>query len=90
MKRALALKISGRVQGVGFRYGVKKLADNFGLVGQVRNCPDGTVEITAEGEEGDLKRLSAECYNGTKLARVDKIDEKWSDAVGRFDKFSIV
>lgn len=43
---------SGRVQGVGFRYTCLELSQDHAVVGYVRNCPDGTVELEAEGVEG--------------------------------------
>jgi len=45
---------SGRVQGVGFRFTVHRLANRYGLNGQVRNVPDGTVEMIAQGPIADI------------------------------------
>ena len=44
----------GRVQGVGFRYTVQALAERFAVVGHVRNEPDGSVELVAEGPRGQV------------------------------------
>jgi acylphosphatase len=44
----------GRVQGVGFRYTALRIAKRFGLRGFVRNQPDGTVEMLAQGPEGEV------------------------------------
>lgn len=44
----------GRVQGVGFRYTTRRMADRHGLVGFVRNLPDGTVEMLAQGQPEDV------------------------------------
>lgn len=56
--------ISGRVQGVGFRYSTKELARGFEVCGSVRNLPDGTVEIMVAGDkeevDGFLKELTEE------------------------------
>ncbi|MBE7520218.1 MAG: acylphosphatase [Thermoflexaceae bacterium] len=50
--------VSGRVQGVGFRWFVRDVADELGLAGWVRNLPDGrTVEVLAEGPAAQLERL---------------------------------
>ncbi len=46
---------SGHVQGVGFRYAVKRVAAGFELTGTVRNLPDGRVELVAEGDVAELK-----------------------------------
>jgi acylphosphatase len=48
---------SGRVQGVGFRYSVQRLAENLPVAGFVRNLPDGTVEVVAEGLSEDVERF---------------------------------
>ena len=50
---------SGRVQGVGFRYSVKRLATGFGVTGWVRNLPDGTVELQANGEPAEVDAFVA-------------------------------
>ena len=51
MKKAVILKISGRVQNVGFRYHTRKKAQEMGISGFVKNQVDGSVYIEAEGEE---------------------------------------
>jgi acylphosphatase len=48
---------SGRVQGVGFRYTTRRLAQGYDVAGYVRNLPDGTVELVAEGEAGEVERF---------------------------------
>ncbi len=49
----------GRVQGVGFRYTTRQLAENYAVGGFVRNLPDGTVELVAEGEASDVDAFIA-------------------------------
>ncbi|WP_373840114.1 acylphosphatase [Methanospirillum sp.] len=56
MKR-VSMIVSGRVQGVGFRYYVEDIALGMNISGWVRNLSDGTVEIDAEGEEDKLKNF---------------------------------
>ena len=51
------LLISGRVQGVAFRYYAQDIAQNFGVKGWVKNCWDGKVEIVMEGEEEKVEQL---------------------------------
>jgi len=90
MKR-LWLKIHGRVQGVFFRESVRKQAEEFGLVGWVRNAADGTVEIHSEGEEESLKKLRAWCRIGPLGARVERVEEEWKNIKEKqFQVFSII
>ncbi|HYT94416.1 MAG TPA: acylphosphatase [Gemmataceae bacterium] len=48
---------AGQVQGVGFRYTTRRLADGFAVAGCVRNLPSGEVELIAEGEPGEVQRF---------------------------------
>jgi acylphosphatase len=70
---AVLITITGRVQGVGFRYHTQKKAEQFNIKGFVKNQPDGTVYIEAEGEEIDLERFLMWCYDGPTWARVDDV-----------------
>jgi len=88
MKKRIILKIHGEVQGVFFRVQAKKRADELGLVGWVRNEPDGTVRIVAENGEDELKKLIEWCYN-IPSARVEKIDVERGKATGEFEEFAI-
>ncbi len=81
--------IYGRVQGVGFRYFMVLRAKSFGLVGYVRNLPDGRVEVVAEGDEENLKMLLEELKKGPPGAYVENVDYEWSVATGGFDDFRI-
>jgi acylphosphatase len=64
---------SGRVQGVGFRYFVQRKAVEIGLVGWVRNRPDGTVEAEAAGDPAQLEAFELALRAGPPLARVDHL-----------------
>lgn len=68
--------ISGRVQGVGFRYWTVRQAGGLGLGGYVRNLPDGRVEVVAAGDEGDVDRLAGLCRQGPPSARVDEVSRQ--------------
>jgi acylphosphatase len=48
---------SGQVQGVGFRYTAQRIARGYRVAGHVRNLPDGSVELVAEGEPGEVERF---------------------------------
>lgn len=88
IKRAV-LKIYGDVQGVFYRANTQTKAREFNLVGWVRNEPDGTVKIVAEGEEENLKKLIEWCYNGVRYAKVEKVSVEWKEAKGEFGEFEI-
>ncbi len=70
----LNIKIDGRVQGVSFRFAARKKAQSLGVKGYVKNQPDGTVFIEAEGEEKQLNEFLKWCYKGPTLAKVMDIE----------------
>jgi acylphosphatase len=74
MRVARRFLISGRVQGVGFRYFTEAVAQREGLHGWVRNLPDGRVEVLAEGEREAIERLEHAVRHGPAAARVDHVD----------------
>lgn len=70
------LKISGRVQRVGFRFWVARVAYAIGNIsGYACNLPDGDVLVLMSGPENDLNIMKAKLYDGPLFARVDKIEE---------------
>lgn len=75
-QKAVRLKIFGRVQGVFFRAETKRVADSLGIVGWVRNCDDGGVEVFAQGEEEALKKLEQWCYRGPPSAEVEDVQRE--------------
>jgi acylphosphatase len=74
--------IHGNVQGVGFRYFVRRRAEEAGLAGWVRNRPDGSVELQAEGSRPALERLLDQVSRGPGLAGVGRVDSSWGEATG--------
>src|SRR5260370_36093858 len=74
MRVARRYIISGRVQGVGFRYFAEEAAAREGLHGWVRNVPDGRVEIAAEGDVDALDRFERRVRHGPPGPRVDAVD----------------
>jgi acylphosphatase len=74
MRLARRYLISGRVQGVGFRVFAWTTAGREGLLGWVRNLPDGRVEICAEGEAEALERFERHIRHGPPGAKVDDVD----------------
>ena len=74
MLDAAHIIVHGQVQGVWFRAGTKEKADELGLLGWVKNRPEGTVEIHAEGEKLQLERFIVWCRKGTPAANVTSLD----------------
>jgi acylphosphatase len=73
MRVARRYLISGRVQGVGFRYFTEAAAAREGLHGWVRNLPDGRVEIDVEGEAEAVERFERNVRHGPPGARVQDV-----------------
>jgi len=88
MERA-HLIISGDVHGVGYRFTAIEVARDLGLTGLVRNNPDGSVEIVAEGPREKLENLITWAKKGPPLARVDDAKINWQQASGEFDTFEV-
>lgn len=84
------LIIKGRVQGVWFRESTKKKALSLGVYGWVKNLPDGTVEVVAEGNEDKVKELVKWCYKGPPSADVRGVIEKEEEYLGEFNSFNVL
>lgn len=85
----LHLIVEGRVQGVFFRATAAEVAHRLNVKGWVRNCPDGTVEVVAEGERKRLDDLLAWCRHGPPGARVHNVELRWEDFQGEYGDFRI-
>jgi acylphosphatase len=81
--------ISGRVQGVGFRWFAHDAARREGVTGWVRNLPDGRVEAVVEGDEDAVTRVERALRSGPPGARVQTVNVEPEDAIGAFKDFSI-
>jgi acylphosphatase len=81
--------VHGRVQGVGYRFFVLRVADGLPISGWVANESDGTVRCVAEGSRPDLERLLAALREGPAGAVVSNVTEQWSPATGRMGGFSV-
>ncbi len=81
--------VYGRVQGVGFRWFVARRAEEHGVAGEVRNLPDGAVETVAEGPRPALEAFLDDLRSGPPRARVERVDERWSEGPGRHRGFRI-
>ncbi|HJW84947.1 MAG TPA: acylphosphatase [Anaerolineae bacterium] len=82
--------VHGQVQGVNFRYYTLLQAQTLELAGWVRNRPDGTVEVIAEGPRAALDDLLDYLRYGPSHARVDRVDVEWRKPTGRFVQFQVV
>jgi acylphosphatase len=74
---AVHIVVHGSVQGVFFRASTQSQASEHSLTGWVRNRPDGTVEIHAEGEKESLDRFIEWCRQGPPAANVQRLDLDW-------------
>ena len=83
------LIIQGRVQGVGFRANVRRMANKFNLHGWARNLRNGDVEITFEGTEVEVQKFIVWCHRGPTSAYVSKVYVEKTPATGEFDGFRI-
>ena len=88
MKR-IHLIIHGKVQGVFYRDNTQKKASELRLTGFVKNLPDNSVEIVAEGPENKLNELIEFCKNNPGYSNVDKVDVKEEKAADEFDGFGV-
>ena len=81
--------ISGRVQGVGFRFFVERWAGQLGICGYVKNLWDGTVEVYAIGDGDSLEQLKLRLAEGPGAARVSGVRESDETVDKRFLRFMI-
>ena len=73
MTRAAQVRVTGRVQGVAFRWYTQEQARNLGVAGWVRNEPDGSVLLHAEGDDEAVDALIEWCRTGPSTARVSDV-----------------
>ena len=91
-RRAVRVRVRGRVQGVGFRWFVARAARDLAVTGWVRNGEDGTVEVAAEGAAEQVEKLIAELRRGPSQASVQsvEIDERPPAATADHTEFEIL
>lgn len=85
-KRAV---VSGRVQGVAFRAYTRSMARKLGVVGWVRNLPNGKVEALMEGAEPDVAALAQWLQKGPSSAQVSEVSVYDEKATGEFNDFDV-
>lgn len=82
--------VSGRVQGVGFRFFAERTASSLGVGGYVKNLFDGRVEVYAIGSGQQMESLKSALQRGPRMASVERVDEEDADILRDYaDAFSI-
>jgi acylphosphatase len=89
MNERLEAIVSGRVQMVMYRDFVARKARGLGLVGEVKNLPDGTVHVVAEGSHEKLERLVEFLHKGSILARVESVTSAYATPENAYTDFHI-
>ncbi|RLG29592.1 acylphosphatase [Methanosarcinales archaeon] len=80
---------SGYVQGVGFRFSVKRIALSLGLKGWVKNLRNGNVEIVAQGEKNSLEDFANQIRESSLKRYIKNVEINWEEASGEFNNFEI-
>ena len=89
-RERLDATVIGRVQGVGFRWFVNRLAARLALVGWVANLPDGSVRVVAEGRRAELDELERALHDGPSGAYVERVElADRAPATGGYERFEI-
>ena len=81
--------VTGRVQGVYFRYATREEASMRGVKGWVRNLEDRRVEAVLEGEKAKVEELIDFCHYGPPAAKISAVEVTWEDYTGDFKDFFI-
>lgn len=81
---------SGRVQGVGFRFATAQLARGFDVTGTVHNCPDGRVELVAEGPEAEVTAFLSAIEESDLAGFIKERQTRWQKPEGGLKGFRII
>ncbi|MEI7594775.1 MAG: acylphosphatase [Bacteroidota bacterium] len=81
--------VSGKVQGVAYRYSAQHYANKLEIKGYAKNFPDGSVEIIAQGREENIQNLILWCHKGPSRSRVENVEWNEIEAKTNFLDFSI-
>lgn len=81
--------VCGGVQGVGYRYFAQRAAAKHQVLGYVRNEPDGSVEVIAEGPASNIEAFKTELTAGPQWATVDRVEEIVLDPSGKYTAFRV-
>lgn len=86
---SIRILIHGLVQGVFFRHSAKQKAHELGITGWIRNNPDGSVEVLAQGNKKQLQEFIKWCKIGPVAANVEKVEVEWKEVTDKNSDFSI-
>ena len=81
--------ITGEVQGVGYRFFAQRAAARHQVLGHVRNCPNGSVEVVAEGTASAVEEFKKDLVTGPQWSRVEQIEEINLEPTGLYSSFRI-
>lgn len=81
--------ITGEVQGVGYRFFAQRAAARHQILGHVKNCADGSVEVVAEGSAGDVEEFKKDLVTGPQWSRVGQVEEIIIEPTGLYSSFRI-
>ena len=82
--------VSGKVQAVAYRVYVQDTATDLGIVGYVRNLPDGQVEVVAQADSALLKEFVEYLHEGSLLSKVEGVAVEWRSLEKPYEEFSIL
>jgi len=89
VRQRLTATVHGVVQGVFFRQAAQREAVRLGLVGMIRNQPDGTVRVVAEGDAQAMEDLLRWLQRGPERAVVERVDVEWQEPRNGFSGFRV-
>ncbi len=89
MDASARIWVSGVVQGVGFRFYVIRVAQEYGLKGITKNLADGRVYIEVEGDKGLIQDFLKDVRIGPRLSRVTDMEIVWADYSNKYSRFDI-
>jgi acylphosphatase len=88
--KRIHLIISGRVQGVGFRYFCSELAELLRLTGYARNRADGSVEVEAQGDENAIEQFAESVSRGPRYASVTNVEREEREVAAHERGFDVM
>ena len=88
-KERLHVYFSGMVQGVGFRFTIRRIAEQYEVTGFVKNLPDGCVKVVAEGDREVVESFMNAICNSTLCDYIRNVEKEWEPATEEYKEFKI-